>query len=644
MRAILFVVLSFALVSTHLDAHGGQYKGPADAGSSASTKKGDSNAPTNPGGMAGSGPGNPYGGGNPGGTSGNYDRMGNNRGGADKQQTTGGGCDSESDYEVWEFWWENNKDRFLDLKGKLAGSTSVTGSPNLITGRGRFEAAGASRGPSSEMILREVVPVLRSLAADSTDTDIIDSAILALGRVTRSQDAATVHDTAMKLLGHGELSVQAAATLALGVLGSSEATPLLRDLLADASRGRQVLGGGQVPWLVRSFAALSLGLVGDERGVEALLDAVARLDDADRDIRVCALVGLSLVRDEALAARVAADLETRLGPRGMDSLTQSYVPTTLGKLGQRSSLEPVLAAFLDRDTNNLVRQSAAIALGRLATVEDERALDALIDCVREGSDMQTRHFAFISLGKIGARDEVPEAHAEAHESILGLLSREISKPDRRTNRSWAALSAAIYGRAHVAAQPDLIDRLTVAYEKERDPSYKAAFALSLGLLEARSAAAAIHEDFLETKDRDFLGYAAVALGFLKRTEAADVLRSTVRDRSTPPTFRLQAATGLGLMADRQAVDVLVDTLQSAQTLGVSSAAAKALGLIGDRAALPPLLGLAQDDGESELTRAFAAVALGIVGEKTELPWNAAISEDNNYRARVAAMEEVLDIL
>lgn len=644
MRAFLSVILSLALISTHPFAHGGQYKGPADAGSSASPTQGGNNAPTDPGGMAGASPGNPTGGSVGSRTNGRYDRTGGTRNISDRSSVSGGGYDDGAHYEVWEFWWENNKDRFLDLKGHLVKSTSVTGSINGITGRGRFTPAGATRRPTAERIRTEVVPVLEALTLDSDDRDILDSAILALGRVTEAQDGAGTLAHATRLLGHTELSVQAAAVLTLGVLGSSEATPLLRDLLADASHGRQVLGGGEVPWLLRSFAALSLGLVGDERGVEALLGAVAKLDDADANIKICALVGLALVRDEALAARAAESLEPLLKARGMDITVQSYVPTTLGKLGRRASLEPVMATFLDRDTNNLVRQSAAIALGRLATVEDERAVEALIDCIAEGKDEQTRHFAFISLGKIGARDTEVEAHGEAHAAILGTLGREISKPDRRTHRSWAALAAAIYGRSHVRAQPDLIDRLTAAYEKERDPSFKAAFALSLGLLGARSAASDIYADFLETQDRDFKGYAAVSLGFLEHLEAADALRRTVEDRSTPPTFRLQAATGLGLMADRQAVSVLIDTLQSAQTLGVSSAAAKALGLIGDREALAPLTVLARDDDASELTRAFAAVALGIVGEKSDLPWNAAISEDNNYRARVQSMEEVLDIL
>ena len=644
MRRILLGALLLALLTTHLDAHGGQYKGPADAGSSGSAGQGGNNPPTNPGGAAAPGPGSPS---RPGATSTtptSYGR-GEGRGQSDrKKSTTGASFEVETNYEIWEFWWENNKDRFLDLKERLIKTSNVSGSLGVLTGRGRKSQAGTSRRPSPEMIRTEVIPALRKLASTATDRDIIDSSVLALGRVARETDAASVIAAATPLLKHNELSVQTSATLALGVLASPEASPLLRDLLSDSSNGRQLLGGGEVPWLVRAFAALSLGLIGDDQAVSTLISVIGKLDDSDKDIKVCAIVGLALIKDEALKATAAADLEKRLDARNMDITVKSYIPTTLGKLGMRSSLKPVLDTFLDRDTNNLVRQSSAIGLGRLATIEDEDVIDALVKYAEEGSDMQTRHFSFVSLAKIGAKDQDRAAHAEAHEEILGLLTGEITKPDRQTNRSWAAVSAAIYGRAHTEAQPEIIDRLVDAYDKEKDPSFKASFAVALGLLNAQSAANQIYEDFMESKDYDFKGYAAVALGFLKHMDAADALRSRIQDKSTTPTFRLQAATGLGLMGDEQAVDVLIDTLQSAQTLGVSSAVAKALGLIGDRDAIGPLLALSANDNKTELTRAFASVALGIVGEKTDLPWNAAISEDNNYRARVPAIDEVLDIL
>ena len=108
--------------------------------------------------------------------------------------------------------------------------------------------------------------------------------------------------------------------------------------------------------------------------------------------------------------------------------------------------------------------------------------------------------------------------------------------------------------------------------------------------------------------------------------------------------RLDVATGLGLMGDPEATTTLTEALGDAQTLGVSSAVAKALGLIGDKRAVEPLTRIAMDEDVQAISRAFACVALGLVCERSDLPWNARIAADNNYRASVPAIAEVLDIL
>ena len=324
------------------------------------------------------------------------------------------------------------------------------------------------------------------------------------------------------------------------------------------------------------------------------------------------------------------------------------MPTSPGKLGRPEAVPALIAAFEDPDADNLVVQSAAIGLGQLATTDDAAVIEALGDYVSEGRDAQARHFALIALANIGGRDEDPSANetrVTSHEEIVALLKKEIEgKGKSKDHRSWAALAGAIYSREIESAQPDFVDRIQAAYTKESNPSYKSAFAVALGLLNDQTSADQIFEDFNTRKENDFRGYACVALGFMNHTEAANAMRGLCQNKGTTPTLRLQVATGLGLMSDTQAVPVLIDTLQNANTLGVSSAVAKALGLIGDRDAIGPLNQIASDESKQKITRAFACVALGIVGEKTDLPWNAKISAHNNYRAKVPSIEEVLDIL
>jgi HEAT repeat protein len=271
-------------------------------------------------------------------------------------------------------------------------------------------------------------------------------------------------------------------------------------------------------------------------------------------------------------------------------------------------------------------------------------VQALLDYVAEGKDAVTRQFGLIALAQIGGRDSDPAAHAETHAAIARLLGREITRPSSAANRPWATLAAALYGREQPDARADFATLVSQAYESEKDPSVRAACALSLGLLEVAAMAPVLFEDFQVAKDSSFRGYAALALGFLGHDEAAPALHAECRSKSITPSYRMQVATALGLLGDREAVGILSETLDGAQTLGVSAAVAKALGLIGDDEALAPLMQIVADAEKSPLTRAFACVALGMVCERSDLPWNQAIVADNNYYVAVPAIAEVCDIL
>ncbi len=648
MLQLLATASVLALLSVPALAHGGQYKGPSDAAGATAGGSGQNAPPTNPAGAGAPGPGAPSSGGAAvtAGTKGGGNQQ-RNRGASD---TGGGNLEFEQGYEIWQFWWENNKDQYLNLKNRLVRTNSATGSSGHFTGRGRKVDSNSSRRPSIELIQQEVIPTLAKLMASADDRDIIDSAILAMARSAQEASYDAVLSAALPLIKHKELSVQTSATLALGVLGAKAAIPTLNELVADTSKGQALAGGGSVNWLVRAFAALSLGLINEPESVPVLIDLARNTADKDRDLKVCAIVALGLVKNSETPA-VSRFLVELLGDRKLDAVIKSYVPTSLGKLHSRnenydpSVLQALLATFTDRDTDNFVLQSTAIALGLLGTLDNTDVVEALRGYIAEGKDIQTRHFAFIALAQIGARDrDTMQAHLEQHEALKKLFCDEITKPETKSNRSWAALAGAIYARSINAAEVAVVERLDKAYRDEKDPMFKSAFAVALGLLNVTTMKDQIFEDFKDRKEEEFKGYCAIAMGFMNHTDAAETLNAVCRNKTITPTYRLQVATGLGLMGDDQAVQTLVDTLMSAQTLGVSSAVAKALGLIGDEDAVAPLRAIAEDESIGVVTRAFACVALGIVCEKTPLPWNAAISQDNNYRARVPAIDEVLDIL
>ncbi|MHC4845248.1 MAG: HEAT repeat domain-containing protein [Planctomycetota bacterium] len=639
MLRTLSVCTLLALIATPAFGHGGIYRPPADAGSPYAAGGGRNGPPSTPGGVDRAGPGASSSSGGVPTTRGGHQRGTHQRGNG--TSVTGGG-ESLAANGVWEYWWDHNKAEFLDVRSRLTGGSAVSGFNRYLSGKGRFSGSLPTRGVTPEMVATEIIPMLNELLEESDERDLLDSAVLAMARSARDDQVDQVLVAAQALLAHPQLSVQSSATLSLGVLGSPRAVPVLQDLAVATSAGRSLAGGQAVPDLTRELAALSLGMIGTPEVVPILSDLAAHTPDTHRNLRACAVVGLGLCEESAGPETV--DLLIRmLGDRKVDPVVKSFVPTSLGKLGDPRALPHLLQAFTDRDTHVFVTESIAIALGRLGTIGDAETIAALQACYQEAGDMSARQFALMSLARIAARKEVPEDARDAHDALMAWMAGQVSRPARQTDRAWAALAAGIAARHHEQKQVLVIDRLAAGYEDASDPSVKSAFALALGLLESRAHGATILEDLNTVGDTRFKGYAAVGLGLINHGEAKNRMREMCGNRNLVPSLRLQIATGLALMRDRDTVPMLVATLDDAETLGLVAAVAQSLGMIGDADALHPLKETLADTDRPPLTRAFAAVSLGLLADRSRLPWHAAIRTDNNYLIDIPPMSEVFDI-
>ncbi|MFH0945192.1 MAG: HEAT repeat domain-containing protein, partial [Planctomycetota bacterium] len=130
------------------------------------------------------------------------------------------------DYTGWATWWEMNKHPYLNLRARLGSRFSVTGLGRDGLGENRFDDSATSVRPDFEELKTRMLPVLRKLLKED-DPDIVDSAVLALARVTPSAQADLVIEDLKGALQHTDRSVQQAAILGLGVLGERQAVPLL---------------------------------------------------------------------------------------------------------------------------------------------------------------------------------------------------------------------------------------------------------------------------------------------------------------------------------------------------------------------------------------------------------------------------------
>ncbi len=548
--------------------------------------------------------------------------------------------------QAWEVWWHRNEDRWLDLRARLQGQAPASGGFAPLSGLGRHERGG-SRRAAEEQVARDIVPVLLELLAGSDEPEVLDSALIALGRCADEAAADDVLASVRPLLAHDVLSVQTSAVLALGVHGSPRAVPLLGALMADTTEGRRAVGGGEIHEQVRSLAALSLGLGNHPSAVPLLADLVVNLPDAERDLKVCAITALGLAANEAGDAAFVT-LAGLLRERRLDALPKSHVPLALARLdgGARSEAVPVLReAFAHRDTDDLVRVACASALGRLASVTDAPVLDALIAEAADGRHSGTRQASLMALAEIGLRDlPTGEQHAAAHDRLATCLSAGLRGDGRDEDRPWHALATGLYSSGRGRLAPQLAERLAAGHADVKDPSSRGAFALALGLAGAESSAPDLIEDFTQPGDPLLRGYSAVALGLLAAPGQSEALLKECVTPNTEPLLRENAAVALALLGDRDVVPALLGALESVEVHEASLSIARSLGRIGDRAAIPDLVRIARDTARQPSTRGMAVVALGLLGERGLLPWNAPLKELDTGLARVPSLDNVLDIL
>ena len=641
------------LLAGDLSGHGGTYRGPGDTvppgeGAGPGTGGPNNGGPTTPG---PGGPGTPGPGGGPA-TPGTGPGAPGGGGGGPRGPVTGGGFGGKKNkpgegFEQWQFWWENNKDRFLDLRNRLGSGAVQSGGAAFLTGLGRKEATNTSKRPSADEVNAQLVPILRGVLGED-DADIVDSAVLAMGRMVKKESASLVLEDIRGSLANKNLTVKQSAILSLGVLGSVDAVPDLIEILGDTQKGRSLLDErGSIQSLQRAFAAASLGYIGSPETAEVLMEAIKDNKNSEIDIRSMSILALGMFTERK--EEIVQFLAELLKDSKMDRTTAAQVPVALARLAPESAplVPELLKLAKGRKTDIRMAESCVIALGELATPDDTEVLEELYDIIKESKNQQARHFAFIALSQIGGIAAKNEAdHADLLANMNKFLLKELAKPKKKTHRPWAGLSLALLGRAYDQnsnTRVQIMSKLIEAFEDSNNPLHKSAFAIGLGLLNARASGEMLYEELLDTHDLNLKGYLAVSLGMMRHSDSLETLRKLVLD-DRDPKLRLQVATSLGLQGDVEAVPILLEALKEATTLNVISSMARAIGLIGDKSAIQQLGDLVNDKRAPGLARAFGCAAIGLIGEKTILPWNVRLAEGANYRTVVPALYEILDIL
>src|SRR5688572_16153075 len=172
------VLLAGVLGGMHSSAHahGGQYRGPGDT-----VPPGGGGAGGGVGGPS-SGPGGPTTPGTGGPTTPGAGAPGAPGGSPGGGPTTGSGGGAGGDLTQWTFWWEFNKEPYLNLKSHVHRAPERTGD-DWFLGEGTNARAKDSLQPTEQQIRETIVPALLEALERETNNDIVTGAMIALAKI-----------------------------------------------------------------------------------------------------------------------------------------------------------------------------------------------------------------------------------------------------------------------------------------------------------------------------------------------------------------------------------------------------------------------------------------------------------------------------
>ena len=582
-------------------------------------------------------------------------------------------------FENWVFWYHNNKADIENLKKALYSRVSSENPLFQIGGKNLSNRSDATQDIRAK-VKTDIIPALL-WAMDPKNSDHQDTesaSYIALAKM--AEDVAQI-ELIKKGLDHDlkrDLITQESAAIALGLL--RRAKPDHQFAAVDLDKVRDFLFGvvedDKYQARTRAFAAMGVGLLGDQpsgsgsysghAATTERLFTLAQVKYGHPDILVGLLVAIGMqpapsITDAQREMLRTALFKGRLGNTDLQKLHQSYVALTLGRIGNAKDIAVLQRAMTNRrNKDKNIQRSCAIGLGqlgRLVTGDDRVAVaKTLLDNMKKLKDPSTQNFAIISLSDLIIADvQADKTDVIGNTKVADFLLK-MADDGKYIQRPFGALALGLVGAA-------ITDETTIPeygefrsksldilrnglMTKKLDKRGRAAFATALGIIKDNGSVKELVEVVSNSKeDQEFRGYAALALGLIGQA-TQDVLlpiRAALKERRSEE-LRQQTATALGLLKDKEAVELLLEELRRAKSQNVKGQVVLALAKIGDGRAVQPMIDLLKDKKEQDLTRALACAGLGVIGDLEWLPSLSRISLDMNYRASTDAINEVLSLI
>ena len=331
-----------------------------------------------------------------------------------------------------------------------------------------------------------------------------------------------------------------APALALQLVQSRVAVPEMRRLFSDRT----------VDPVTRAHLGVALAKRGVRSAVEDMLRA---LGDPARIVRSSAAIGLGLIGDPRDGAVVAALRQAAARPS--DPGTRNFALISLGRLGSTETVTWLLERL--RRSRGTEKAFVALALGiaergSARGEEDPAGLaGALLSEFKKTRDESLKGALAVALGLTGRR------------AAIGPLDGALSRNDDADLQGHLATALGLIGARSAA------ESIRAIAVKPRDPETLRRVAFALGRLQDRQALATIDRLTVDQPGTDRLAESAtIALGLLgdRRVLPDLVERLGNRDAGRGARLRACAATAVGCVADKDAVPALARLAENANYL------------------------------------------------------------------------------
>jgi len=640
--------------------HGGTYRGPGDTvppGAGAPPPSGGpptTGSPQGPAPQAPTGPTTPAGGGPP--------IPGAPPSGGKGPTTPSGNFDTETDLTLWSFWWEFNKEPFINLKAAIHSNAPSTGSGDFFLGDGEKEDAKDTLKPSAAQIRGTIVPALLRALENESNNDIVTGCLIALAKIGdepgedgRSQFSEVI----AKFLADPNQEISETAALSLGILANASEDNLGRliALMTDSPEGRKERGNAEqaLPLRTRAFAAYGLGLVGyraesdpqnDVRGrlVQEFADALMPAErEATQDLAAAIVISMGLVPLEPIgdSAEATKDLlETEIDPAA---------PGDIDSLEKQIAL--LTAIFDDLRLDRYMRAHIPTALGRmLESLEGRSDLDAQRRVIkRHVADMlllpldprkggkfeeEIQQSCALALGLVGDADQddvdvdirktleaaYKDQQRQAKNFALIALSKIAARRGEEIDAEGNAQEDGTrFGDARADVVSHLLKRLKGGKSGEEHYAGIGIGVMSWLLRDAGESPDAqsitlLHDELAGAKAVEDIGAFSVASGLAGSEEAKGALQKLLV-KTQEPVARGYVALSLGMLNIRESQEIIRNIVESSEYKpDLLKQAAIALGLLGDKETVPVLIDMLKSS-KSLATQASLASALGFIGDR-----------------------------